>query len=104
MIQTETPVGVEPTKTGLQPVAWPSGSSVIRGPCQDSNLVPRLNKAVCDLHTPWTRIFCKTPVVDFRFAFRSEFLQVMSGTGGRSSASGDASSVSTFTYGQRRRV
>ena len=24
----ETPVGVEPTSTGLQPVAWPSGSSV----------------------------------------------------------------------------
>ncbi len=25
----ETPVGVEPTSTGLQPVAWPSGSSVV---------------------------------------------------------------------------
>ncbi len=25
----ETPVGVEPTSTGLQPVAWPSGSSVL---------------------------------------------------------------------------
>jgi hypothetical protein len=29
-IGAETPVGVEPTSTGLQPVAWPSGSSVIR--------------------------------------------------------------------------
>src|SRR5262249_25173047 len=26
----ETPVGIEPTSTGLQPVAWPSGSSVER--------------------------------------------------------------------------
>ena len=26
----KTPVGVEPTLTGLQPVAWPSGSSVIK--------------------------------------------------------------------------
>ena len=26
----ETPVGVEPTSTGLQPAAWPSGSSVVR--------------------------------------------------------------------------
>jgi nucleoside-diphosphate-sugar epimerase len=25
----KTPVGVEPTSTGLQPVAWPSGSSVV---------------------------------------------------------------------------
>ena len=25
----ETPVGIEPTSTGLQPVALPSGSSVI---------------------------------------------------------------------------
>ena len=26
--QAKTPVGIEPTSTGLQPVAWPSGSSV----------------------------------------------------------------------------
>lgn len=25
----ETPVGIEPTSTGLQPVAWPSGSSAV---------------------------------------------------------------------------
>ena len=30
----ETPVGVEPTWTGLQPVAWPSGSSVSQSPAQ----------------------------------------------------------------------
>src|SRR4051812_42574063 len=28
-IAEETPVGIEPTSTGLQPVAWPSGSSVV---------------------------------------------------------------------------
>ena len=28
-VQGETPVGIEPTSPGLQPVAWPSGSSVL---------------------------------------------------------------------------
>ena len=32
--RSETPVGVEPTSTGLQPVAWPSGSSVGKSPAQ----------------------------------------------------------------------
>ena len=29
VLESETLVGVEPTLTGLQPVAWPSGSSVL---------------------------------------------------------------------------
>lgn len=29
VLESETLVGVEPTSTGLQPVAWPSGSSVL---------------------------------------------------------------------------
>ena len=43
----ETPVGIEPTSTGLQPVAWPSGSSV-KYPRQESNLIPDLRRVVCD--------------------------------------------------------
>src|SRR5438093_5462621 len=45
----ETPVGIEPTSTGLQPVAWPSGSSV-QYPRQESNLIPDLRRVVC--HPP----------------------------------------------------
>src|SRR2546422_1382148 len=45
----ETPVGIEPTSTGLQPVAWPSGSSV-KYPRQESNLIPDLRRVVC--HPP----------------------------------------------------
>ncbi len=45
----ETPVGVEPTSTGLQPVAWPSGSSVIfKQPVQESNLAYDLRRVACD--------------------------------------------------------
>src|SRR5271167_3101165 len=44
---SETPVGVEPTSTGLQPAAWPSGSSV-KYPRQESNLIPDLRRVVCD--------------------------------------------------------
>jgi hypothetical protein len=43
---SETPVGIEPTSTGLQPVAWPSSSSVER-PRQESNLIPDLRRVVC---------------------------------------------------------
>ncbi len=43
---SETPVGVEPTFTGLQPAAWPSGSSV-EYPRQESNLIPDLRRVVC---------------------------------------------------------
>jgi hypothetical protein len=43
----ETPVGIEPTITGLQPVAWPFGSSV-KYPRQESNLIPDLRRVVCD--------------------------------------------------------
>ena len=32
ILSIKTPVGIEPTSTGLQPVAWPSGSSVIISP------------------------------------------------------------------------
>ena len=39
-------MGVEPTSTGLQPVAWPSGASVKR-PRQESNLIPDLRRVVC---------------------------------------------------------
>ena len=43
------PVGVEPTSTGLQPVAWPSGSSIIRKACprQESNLALDLRRVAC---------------------------------------------------------
>src|SRR5262245_59978592 len=44
---SKTPVGIEPTSTGLQPVAWPSGSSV-EYPRQESNLIPDLRRVVCD--------------------------------------------------------
>src|SRR6266568_7856292 len=45
----KTPVGIEPTSTGLQPVAWPSSSSVCvrgegrgtRGEQDDGNLFSR---------------------------------------------------------------
>ena len=50
-IGSETPVGVEPTSTGLQPVAWPSGSSV-EYPRQESNLISDLRTVVCLRHTP----------------------------------------------------
>ena len=40
-------VGIEPTSTGLQPVAWPSGSSV-KYPRQESNLISDLRRVVCD--------------------------------------------------------
>ena len=40
-------MGVEPTSTGLQPAAWPSGSSV-KYPRQESNLIPDLRRVVCD--------------------------------------------------------
>ncbi len=40
-------MGIEPTSTGLQPVAWPSGSSV-KYPRQESNLIPDLRRVVCD--------------------------------------------------------
>ncbi len=43
----ETPVGVEPTLTGLQPVALPSGSSVFEYPRQESNLILDLRTVVC---------------------------------------------------------
>ena len=43
----KAPVGVEPTSTGLQPAAWPSGSSV-KYPRQESNLIPDLRRVVCD--------------------------------------------------------
>jgi hypothetical protein len=43
---SETPVGIEPTSTGLQPVAWPSGSSV-KHPRQESNLISDLRRVVC---------------------------------------------------------
>jgi hypothetical protein len=42
----KTPVGIEPTLTGLQPVAWPLGSSV-KYPRQESNLIPDLRRVVC---------------------------------------------------------
>ena len=44
---SETPVGVEPTFAGLQPAAWPSGSSV-KYPRQESNLICDLRRVVCD--------------------------------------------------------
>ena len=44
---SETPVGIEPTVTGLQPVAWPFGTSV-KHPRQESNLIPDLRRVVCD--------------------------------------------------------
>jgi hypothetical protein len=45
----EMPVGVEPTSTGLQPVAWPSGSSIIGKACprQESNLALDLRRVAC---------------------------------------------------------
>jgi hypothetical protein len=46
---SETPVGIEPTITGLQPVAWPFGSSV-EYPRQESNLISDLRRVVC--HPP----------------------------------------------------
>ncbi len=45
-LSPETPVGIEPTSTGLQPVAWPSGSSV-KYPRQELNLIHDLRKVVC---------------------------------------------------------
>ena len=36
-----------PLRTGLQPVAWPFGSSV-KYPRQESNLIPDLRRVVCD--------------------------------------------------------
>src|SRR3990167_2524126 len=33
---SETPVGIEPTSPGLQPVAWPSGFSVVPKPKAES--------------------------------------------------------------------
>ena len=44
---SETPVGIEPTSAGLQPAAWPFGSSV-KYPRQESNLIPDLRRVVCD--------------------------------------------------------
>ena len=52
---SETPVGIEPTSTGLQPVAWPSGSSV-KYPRQESNLIPDLCRVVCDPPHPEDKI------------------------------------------------
>jgi hypothetical protein len=40
-------VGIEPTVTGLKPVAWPFGSRV-KYPRQESNLIPDLRRVVCD--------------------------------------------------------
>lgn len=52
-------MGVEPIWTGLQPVAWPSGSSVYQTnikicPRQESNLALDLRRVVCLRHTPRT--------------------------------------------------
>jgi hypothetical protein len=40
-------VGIEPTVTGLQPVAWPFGTGV-KHPRQESNLISNLRRVVCD--------------------------------------------------------
>jgi hypothetical protein len=47
------PMGVEPTSTGLQPVAWPSGSSIICKACprQESNLALDLRRVACESTT-----------------------------------------------------
>ena len=54
---SETPVGIEPTWTGLQPVAAPPGSSVnlLQCPRQELNLVCDFRRVACDVrHTPRT--------------------------------------------------
>ena len=59
----ETPVGVEPTSTGLQPVAVPSGSSVDEYPRQELNLVYDLRTVACDpAHSEETLSVFSTPI------------------------------------------
>jgi hypothetical protein len=55
-VMAKTPVGVEPTSTGLQPVAWPSGSSVtIRMPSPGIEPGPRPSQSRMRIrHTPRT--------------------------------------------------
>ena len=48
VLELETLVGIEPTLTGLQPGAWPSGSSVFcKRPRQESNLIYDLRTVAC---------------------------------------------------------
>ena len=61
---TETPVGVEPTSTGLQPVAWPSGSSVKndRMPSPGIEPGPRPSQSRMRIrHTPRTTMRTNSP-------------------------------------------
>ena len=55
-------VGVEPTRTGLQPVAWPSGFDIVwaRGVDEPESGM-RVDEIACDHHTPRT---CKRDTGD----------------------------------------